>query len=102
MTRATAELYYTPPSDEVFEEVRAKAMILWTIVDSDNDKFGYATGKIARIKDIENVQDNLMYIVAMFDIFNQQLLAEELSGEACREIRVRMIDGGQPEHLIVF
>jgi len=96
------ELYYTPPSDDVFEEVRAKAMVLWKVVDSDDDKYGYATGKIDRIKDIENVQDNLMYIVAMFDHGNQILLAEELSEEAKDSIRERLIDGGTPHYLIVF
>ena len=101
-TNNMPDLYYTPPTDEVFEEVKAKAMVLWKHVDSDDDKFGYATGKINRIKDIGNVGDNLMYMVAMFDGGNQVLLAEELSKEACKEIRERMIDGGQPEFLIAF
>jgi hypothetical protein len=96
------ELYYTPPSDEVFQEVKSKAMILWKVVDTDNDEFGYATEKINRITDIENVGDNLMYIVAMFDIDNQKLLATELSKKARKEIRERMIDGGTPEFYIVF
>lgn len=95
-------LYYTPPSDEIFEEVRVKAMILWRVVDSDEDKYGYASDKIARIKDIGNVGDNLMYIVAMFDIDNQSLLASGLSAEAREAIRERLVDGGQPLELIVF
>lgn len=77
-------------------------MELWKIVDHDNDKYGYATGKINRIKDIENVQDNFMYMVAMFDINNQKLLARMLSMETRQSVRDRMIDGGNPPEYIVF
>lgn len=96
------KLYYTPPSNELFEEVRSKAMELWKEVDTDNDKYGYATGKINSIKDIHNIQDNFMYIVAMFDTNNQRQLAEKLSEQACVAIRERMVDGGNPSFLIPF
>jgi len=43
-----------------------------------------------------------MYIVAMFDIFNQAKLANKLSGEARIAIKERMIDGGNPAEYIVF
>ena len=94
----TTELYYTPPSQEIFDEVKAKAIVLWKVVDRDNDKYGYATEKIGRIKDLKNVEDNVMFIVAMFDINNQKLLAGELSEEARQAIRERMIDGGGEEY----
>jgi hypothetical protein len=97
-----AKLYYMPPSDELFEEVRKAAMELWKEVDTDNDKYGYATEKINCIKDIKNVEDNFMYMVAMFDIYNQGKLADVLSEEAREAIRDRMLDGGQPEMLIPF
>jgi hypothetical protein len=97
-----AELYYTAPKDEYFEEVKREAMKLWKEVDSDNDKFGYATGKINRIKDIKNIDDNFMYMVAMFDIHNQQKLASKLSEETKKAIADRMIDGGQPVYSIAF
>ena len=77
-------------------------MVLWKIVDTDNDKYGYATEKIDRIKDIANVGDNFMYMIAMFDIGNQSLLADELSREACEAIRERMIDGGNRPEFIPF
>lgn len=95
-------LYYTPPSDEIFNEVKEKCMRLWEIVDTDNDQFGYATEKKNRIKDIPNVQDNVMYMVAMFDIHNQRKLANILSLEARHAIRDRMVDGRNPDHLIAF
>jgi hypothetical protein len=98
----TAELYYTPPTDEIFNEVKEKATELWREVDSDNDKYGYATEKINRIKDIANVGDNFMYMVAMFDQGNQRMLADRLAEETRQAIRERMIDGGHSEYLIAF
>lgn len=77
-------------------------MDLWREVDTDGDKYGYATEKIDAIKGIKNVGDNYMYIVAMFDVYNQAKLAKRLSAEARAAVRERMIDGGQPEYLIPF
>jgi hypothetical protein len=96
------QLYYTAPEDKIFNEVREKAMALWPEIDTDHDKYGYATEKINRIKGITNVRDNFMYIVAMFDIDNQSRLAENLSPEARLAVRERMIEGGQPMEYIVF
>lgn len=96
------DLYYTPPTDEIFNEVRNVCMELWKEVDTDNDKFGYATGKINRIKDIANVSDNFMYMIAMFDIENQAKLSNKLSNESITEIRNRMLDGGDMYGAVVF
>lgn len=96
------QLYYTAPNDYLFNEVKNACIENWKEIDTDNDKFGYATEKINRIKDLENVQDNFMYMVAMFDIGNQKLLSYKLSDSAKQAIRDRMIDGGQPEEYIVF
>jgi hypothetical protein len=83
-------LYYEAPSDAIFEEVKATAMQLWETYD---DSYGYATGKKPRIE-IENVEDNLMYIVAMFDDTNQLKLSAKLSPEANEAIHARIIAGG--------
>ena len=96
------KLYYTPPTNEQFNELKEKAIELWREVDTDNDKYGYASDKIGRIKDIENVSDNFMYMVAMFDIHNQAKLAEKLSEETREAVRKRMIDGGNPPKYIKF
>ena len=95
-------LYYTPPTGEQFNELKEKAIELWKQIDTDNDKYGYATEKINRIKDIVNIQDNFMYMVAMFDINNQEKLAEKLSPDTRKAVRDRMIEGGSPEQYIKF
>lgn len=97
-----SEFYYTEPHDDIFQEVKNACIELWKEVDSDNDKYGYATGKINRIKDLRNMGDNFMTMVAMFDIGNQGLLANKLSDEARKEIRDRMVDGGIEEIYIAF
>lgn len=97
-----SKLYYTPSRQELFEAVKSRAMELWKEIDTDNDKYGYATSKINQIKDIQNVSDNFMYIVAMFDINNQRKLSDRLAQETKEAIRERMIDGGSPEEYIVF
>lgn len=88
------DLYYKPPTDEIFEEVRQKAIKIWKTYD---DTYGYATEKIDQIKDIGNVGDNLMYIVSMFDDNNQKILAGQISSEAKKAIGDRIIDGGTPD-----
>ena len=51
---------------------------------------------------MENIKDNLMYLVAMFDHMNHQQLATMLSDEAKTAIRERMVNGGNPSYLIPF
>lgn len=95
-----AKLYYTPPIDEQFNELKEKAIELWKEVDTDNDKYGYATGKINRIKDIKNIEDNFMYIFSMFDYINQGKLVRKISSGTKEAIKLRMIDGGNDENYL--
>lgn len=94
-----AELYYTPPTDEMFEEVREASKQVWNDYD---DTHGYATEKINRIKDIGNVSDNFMYMVSMFDMGNQVKLSSYLSEETKKAVRERLLDGGMEPQFIVF
>mgnify|MGYP001607778381 CR=1 FL=1 len=94
-----SKLYYTAPDQNQFDEVKAKAIELWATM---GDEPSYSKEKIGRIKNITNVQDNFMYMIAMFDHHNQSKLANTLSKETRMSIRERMIDGGNPESLIVF
>ena len=97
-----SELYYTAPSDEQFNELKERAMELWVTGYPEETSPHYAKEKVARIKDITNVSDNFMYIVAMFDIHNQRKLANLLGDDTRQSVRERMIDGGQPEEYVVF
>jgi len=70
------ELYYTAPSQEVFDEVKNEVINIWNDYD---DTFGYATDKINRIKNIQNIRDNFMYIMSMFDHVNIVKLRSSIS-----------------------
>jgi hypothetical protein len=92
-------LYYTAPSDEIFTEVKDAAIEVWT--EKNSHPF-YIAEKVDRIKNITNVKDNMMFIVAMFDDENMRNLSRKLSKEARIAIRGRMIDGGNPLYTIPF
>jgi hypothetical protein len=72
---------------------------VWQTYD---DEYGYATEKVNRIKDIQNIEDNFMYILAMFDIENQRKVGEKLSEQTKKEARDRMIEGGMPDYMLPF
>lgn len=93
------KLYYTPPTDEQFNELKEKAIEIWKGYDND---YGYADEKVGRIKNIKNIEDNFMYMVAMFDPLNQGRLAKKLSAETRQAVGERMIDGGTPEEYNPF
>ena len=93
------KLYYTAPSDEIFNEVKEKCIEIWRGCDNTYD---YVMKKICDIENLENIQDNVMSIIAMFDHFNMMKLAEKLSPEARRAIRERMISGGNSEEYTPF
>ena len=94
-------LYYTPPTDEQFEEVKQAAIEIW---QTYHNSYGYVDEKLNRLRGLGNFGDNFMFIVAMFDHQNQNQnkLAKALSTQARVAIRERLIAGGLPEFLIEF
>lgn len=92
-------LYYQPPTDAQFDELKEKAIELWHQYDNE---YGYVDEKVNRIKEITNVGDNFMYMVAMFDYQNMQKLADMLSPETRKAVRDRMLAGGNVEDVIPF
>ena len=79
--------YFEPLSDKAFAEVKEKAIEIWKIYD---DTFGYASEKIARVNQIENIRDNYSVILAMFDPVNQFKHWTTLSEKTMDEIRERI------------
>lgn len=92
-------LYYEPHKDEQFNELKEKAIVIWKEYDNT---YGYVDEKINCIKNINNISDNFMYIVAMFDLNNQFKLASKLTDKTRKSVRDRIIAGGQPVEYIVF
>lgn len=83
-------------TDTAFEEIKKVAMEVWNMYD---DTHGYATEKISKIKDLENIGDNAGYIMGMFDIFNQQKMFNKLSLETKRELLKQMSGSEYLNHL---
>lgn len=93
------DLYYKAPNNKIFEEVKKAAIEIWNTYDNT---YGYASEKVDRIKDLKNVSDNFMFIVAMFDSNNQSRLGALISPEARYEIYQRMLAGGVREEFIPY
>ncbi len=94
-----SKLYYTAPPEDQFEEAKQAAIEIWRTYDNE---YGYVDEKVGIIKDLENVSDNFMTIVAMFDIVNQTKLARQLSEETRKAIGDRIRDGGSPDEYNMF
>ena len=88
-----SKFYYTIPTNGQFNELKKKAIEIWQTYDN---AYGYVDEKVDRIKDLKNLEGNFMYMVAMFDINNQTILAGKLSKETRKAVNDRMIDGGNP------
>ncbi len=82
------KFYYETPPDNIFNEVKEKSIKIWKTYDNT---YGYADEKTDYIKTIGNIKDNMMTIIAMFDINNQMKLAGKLSFEANKEIAEKLI-----------
>lgn len=80
-------LYYTAPSNEIFEEMKQACISIWNEKD---DSYGYATEKKNRIKDLQNIDDNFMYMPAMFDAINMEKLRCRLSQATLKEFLARL------------
>lgn len=81
------EFYYIAPPQEAFDEMKKACLALW---DKYDDTHGYATEKKNMIKDIGNIRDNFMYMVAMFDQGNQVAVLATVSPETAEEFFKRM------------
>lgn len=91
--------YYEAPPDEQFKELKSAAIKIWSMLGAEPS---YSEEKINRIKNIHNVKDNFMYVVAMFDLGNQRALSSMLSDATRLSVRERIIAGGQPEEYNPF
>lgn len=94
-----SDLYYTPPSNGCFEEMKAVAIKLWREV-AENES--YLNEKVGQIENLDNAQDNFMFMVAMFSPNNQRKLARALSDKTKKEVSDRLIAGGSPPEFDYF
>lgn len=87
-------IYYEAPAQPLFDEMKTACTAQWNTHDNT---YGYVDEKVARIKDIGNVKDNFMYMLAMFDEYGMRAIIDNASDEMREAIRVRMVDGGNED-----
>lgn len=81
-------LYYKAPSDESFDDMKQAARAIWNTY-----KDPYKTEKLERIKNVGNISDNFMYLLAMFDNINQRKVAKLLKEDTVEDLRERLLAG---------
>lgn len=74
---------------EIFDDIKRCALAIWSTYD---DTYWYATAKKDRVKEIDNVWDNVDYIIAMFDLNNQYKLLALLGDEARLYVQYKLCD----------
>ena len=63
------QLYYLPPPDMLFNEMKAIAIVLWTRIADVYE----TPDRIRDLESLQNIGDNFMTILAQFDGENQHL-----------------------------
>ena len=75
--------YYKRVTEKAFKDIKQNCIKIW---QSYNDEFGYSTDKINRVKDVNNIKDNGLHLIAMFDVLNIQKLLSMLKPETVEEL----------------
>jgi hypothetical protein len=92
------KLFYTPPKDEYFEELKKICIRFWRTFPQFhmwNEKqeqleIEYAQSKINEIKDLKNEGSNFVSMVQMIHQNSREVLAKSLSLETRNEISMRL------------
>ena len=82
----TVELFYTPPKDECFEELRKLCISFWRSFN----EVEYVEEKVNRIKDLTNEGSNFVMMVQMIHPVAREIIAKALSLETRNEISMRL------------
>jgi hypothetical protein len=94
-----AGIYYQPPSQESFDDMKKACTEVWG--EYKDSPGGYMEEKLSQIRDIKNVGDNFMYMLAMFDMTNQWSVVQKLSQSTKDELTARLVDGGNTSGYLI-
>lgn len=79
--------YYDAPTDSIFQDIKENSIKLWQTYDNE---YGYVDEKVNYIKDMQNIKDNGMTMVAMFDYLNIAKLLNMVTEETKQFITKNM------------
>ena len=65
-------------TQEQFDELKQNAIKIWKTYD---DTYGYASEKISRLNQFDNIKDNYGTIIGMFDTRNQRKLYDSVDDD---------------------
>lgn len=99
------ELFYTPPKDEYFEELKSLCIRFWEVFPNhcfyDTElrrlEMKYAEEKITIIRSVKNKGANFISLVQMIHQNYRPILAKSLSLETRNEISMRLYGFGDNE-----
>jgi hypothetical protein len=80
--------FYEKFSEETFNDIKKCSIEIWETYSDDG---GYKTDKIKAVQKIENIADNGIFIIGMFDFYNQVKLAKKLKESSKSEIYEKLI-----------
>jgi hypothetical protein len=94
----TVELFYKPPKDECFEELREICIRFWRSFTlphmwderQEQLEIEYVQSKINEIRDLKNEGSNFVSMVQMIHQNSREILAKSLSLETRNEISMRL------------
>ena len=94
----SVELFYNPPKDEYFEELKSLCIRFWkcfpefSLLDEKQEQLEreYANSKIDQIKNLKNEGSNFVMMVQMIHQNSREVLAKCLSLETRNEISMRL------------
>lgn len=94
----SVELFYTPPKNEYFEELKSLCIRFWEVFpeytlwneEQNRLELEYAKSKIDQIKKLKNEGANFVSMVQMIHQNSRQILARNLSLETRNEISMRL------------
>ena len=94
----SVNLFYTPPKDECFEELKSLCIRFWNTFPQfhmwderqEQLEIEYVQSKINEIKDLKNEGSNFVSMVQMIHQNSREVLAKALSLETRNEISMRL------------
>jgi hypothetical protein len=90
------KLFYTPPNDKVFEELKNACIKFWTICFKEDGK-DYVDEKVSRINSLKNEGSNFISMVQMIHPNSRILIAKQLSYETRYEVSRRLYGSGSED-----
>ena len=82
----SVELFYKPPKDECFEELRTICIRFWRSFD----EVEYVEEKINRINNLKNEGCNFVMMVQMIHPVSREVISKALSLDTRNEISMRL------------